>query len=56
MKQECDNCGKEDQFNGWKHNKQGVTVFLCKKCKKEDDELDHVISKNIFKTKLESKK
>lgn len=50
MKKECDNCSKEDKFNGWKYNEKGVQVFLCGKCDKED-----VISKNIFKNKLEVK-
>lgn len=53
MKHKCDNCPEQDQFNGWKYNDNGVTVFLCGKCNKDDDELDRVISKDIVKNKLE---
>ena len=38
MKQECDNCHKEDKFDGWKYNDKGIQVFLCKKCSAEDKE------------------
>ena len=53
VNKKCDNCGKEDQFNGWKYNQGGVTVFLCGKCSKEDEEFG--LTKHIVKTKLEAK-
>ncbi len=55
VNKECDNCGKGDKFNGWRCNDKGIQVFLCGKCKKEDEEFDQVISKEIFKTKLEAR-
>ena len=50
----CDNCPKEEIFNGWTQNKDGISVFLCGKCQKEDNKLSHVISNEIYKTKEKS--